>query len=146
MKKIFFAAGIAVIGLSAAFAQDQKKTTPISANQQESTAKSSRVAGARNLNPQKVAEIRTARLNSEVTLTEDQKKKVQEVFLQEAQNNQGRAALREETNKQIKAILTAEQNQKMEAAQAERNQKIQERRAMKAEPVAAPGKAESENK
>lgn len=143
MKKIFFVAGIALIGLGAAFAQDKKQAVPATTTQQESSVKSARTTNARKINPEKIAEIRTTRLNNEVTLTDDQKKKVNAVFLAEAQSNQGRAAMREETGKQLKAILSAEQNKKMEAVQAERNQKMQERRAMKAEPVAAPGKTES---
>jgi len=142
MKKIFFVASIAVVGLSAAFAQDKKAAAPVMQSAQSSSGQLQRADGVRSASPEKVAETRTARLNKEVSLTADQQKKVYDHFLKEAQENKGRAINREESSAALKALLTAEQNQKMDALQAERKQKMQERRAQRSEQKAAPASAQ----
>jgi len=75
MKKIFFVASIAVVGLSAAFAQDKKAAAPVMQSAQSSSGQLQRADGVRSASPEKVAETRTARLNKEVSLTADQQKK-----------------------------------------------------------------------
>lgn len=123
MKKILFAAGISILGLSAVYAQNMQKKA--GAQTQTSNA-SSRSQQTRN--PEQIAEMKTTRLDKEVGMTADQKKKIYDIFLKEAQENQGRAALRQETNTQVKGILTAEQNQKLEARQAERKEMMMQRK------------------
>lgn len=127
MKKVLFAAGITLLGLSAVYAQNlQKKATA----QSETSARTAQPSGRGTQvhTPEQIAEAKTARLDKEVGMTADQKKKVYDILLKDAQQNQGRAALRQETNTQVKSILTPEQNQKLEARQAERKQMMQERR------------------
>ncbi|PSK88023.1 hypothetical protein [Taibaiella chishuiensis] len=123
MKKILFAAGISILGLSAVYAQNMQKKA---AAQTQTSNASSRSQQTRN--PEQIAEMKTARLDKEVGMTADQKKKIYDIFLKEAQENQGRAALRQETNTQVKGILTAEQNQKLEARQAERKEMMMQRK------------------
>jgi opacity protein-like surface antigen len=127
MKKVLFVAGIAVIGFSAAFAQDIKQSTKPTTSSSE--VKQSRVtdgAAMRKADPQTIAQRKTERLNRELSFTEDQKQKVHAVFLKEIQETNGRAALRKETEDQLKAIFTAEQNQKYEAMKESRQQAIME--------------------
>ena len=147
MKKVFFVASIALVGLSAAFAQDKQQSAP-AAQQTKGTSVSrvQRADGIRSVTPEKIAETRTARLNKEVSLTADQQKKAYDLFLKEAQENKGRAMNRQETSTELKAILTAEQNQKMEAVQAERKQKMQERRAQRSEQMVAPATSDKVTK
>src|SRR6218665_600715 len=125
MKKIFFAAGITIIGLSAAFAQEVKQT----ATPQKSTSATglTRVRDNRNASPETAAQRRTDRLDKELSLTDDQKKKVYDVFLQQSKENQGRPVQSEAIDNQLKGILNAEQNQKYEAMKAERKQMMQQR-------------------
>ncbi len=126
MKKILFVAGIAVIGFSAAFAQDIKQSTKTASSSEVKQSRVTEGAGARKADPQTIAQRKTERLNKELSFTEAQKQKVQAVFLKEAQETNGRAALRKETEDQLKAIFTAEQNQKYEAMKESRQQAIME--------------------
>lgn len=127
MKKILFAAGISIIGLSAVYAQSQQKKEAAQAQTSTTTsAQSLRKSAQRS--PEQIAEMKTARLDKEVGMTAEQRKKVYDILLKEAKDNQGRAALRQETNDQVKAVLTPEQNQKLEAGHAERRQMMMQRR------------------
>lgn len=135
MKKILFVAGITVIGLSAAFAQDVKQAqTPAAATQQSGRA------GITRSNPEEMAKVRTSRLNKELTLTDDQQKKVYELFLKESQENQGRSLQRQEIDDQLKAILTPEQNQKYETMKTNRQNMMMKKtgRAASGKTQAAP--------
>jgi protein CpxP len=128
MKKLLFAAGITVLGLTAVFAQD-KKQTPAQVSQAQE--KKPRTASAGRAAPEKIAEIKTNRLDRQVSLNEDQKKKVYDIYLKEAQAAQGRAAQHDETEVQLKTILTADQHQKYETVKAEKKQQLLERRSEK---------------
>ncbi len=127
MKKFLFAAGITLIGLSAVYAQNMQKKAAV---QSETSVKAQPTVrkATQSRSPEQVAEMKTTRLDKEVGMTAEQRKKVYDVLLKEAQQNKGRAALRQETNTEIKSILTPEQNQKLEASQAERKQMMMERR------------------
>lgn len=144
MKKVLFAAGITLLGLSAVYAQNLQKKA---AAQSETSARTAQPSGrgAQTRTPEQIADAKTARLDKEVGMTADQKKKIYDILLKDAQQNQGRAALRQETDTQVKSILTPEQNQKLEARQAERKQMMQERRqsVRQGNLKAAPAKQES---
>ena len=78
------------------------------------------------VDPETIAQKKTERLNRELSLSEEQQKKVHSVLLKDAQENKSRAIQRKETDEQLKAILTAEQNQKYEALKARRKQAMTE--------------------
>lgn len=126
MKKILFAAGISLIGLGAVYAQNQQNKAAAQTQTSNSAAPAARSRQTRS--PEQIADMKAARLDKEVGMTADQKKKAYDIFLKEAQENQGRAALRQETNAQVKSILTAEQNQKLEARQAEQKEVMMQRK------------------
>lgn len=126
MKKILFAAGISLIGLGAVYAQNQQNKAAAQTQTSNSAAPATRSRQMRS--PEQIADMKATRLDKEVGMTADQKKKVYDIFLKEAQENQGRAALRQETNTQVKSILTAEQNQKLQARQAERQEVMMQRK------------------
>ncbi|MFA6056974.1 MAG: hypothetical protein WC756_02155 [Taibaiella sp.] len=124
MKKILFVAGVTIIGLSAAFAQDVKQTP------QAKTTQASPTLRARNVerfSPEVAAQKRTDRLDKELTLNADQKKKVYDLFLKESKEKQGRLVQNQEVDEQLKGIFNKEQNQKYEAMKSERKQMMQER-------------------
>lgn len=138
MKKVFFAAGIILTGLTAAFAQDLKQST----NQQtQRIQQTKQVREMRKVSPEEVAQRKTDRLSRELSLNEDQKKKVHDVLLKEAQDNQGRAAQRQQVNEQLKGIFTAEQNQKYESLKNEKKEMMKQRMEMRSDRKMAPGVA-----
>jgi Spy/CpxP family protein refolding chaperone len=99
MKKLLFAAGLLCFGLSTTtFAQDAKKG---------STPTSSR------LDPKRMAAMRANRLEKELSLTPEQKVKVQDIFSNIIiESKDDRRMVEKETEQKIKAILTPEQVQK----------------------------------
>lgn len=126
MKKVFFAAGITLLGLSAVYAQNMQKKAAVQSETSVNAQHARKSLQARS--PEQIAEQKTVRLDKEVGMNADQKKKVYEILLKEAREHKGRAALRQETNTEIKGILTPEQNQKLEARQSERKQMMMERK------------------
>lgn len=135
MKKILFVAGITLTGLSVAFAQNAKQEQKAQVAQNRAT----QAAGIKP-SPEAVAQRRTDRLDKELSLTAEQKQKVQDLFLKEAKENNGRAIQRKEDEEQLKALFTAEQNQKYESLKAQRKQLMLERRqASKQDLKPAPG-------
>lgn len=126
MKKVLFAAGITLLGLGAVYAQNMQKKAAVQSETSVNAQPARRSVQARS--PEQVAELKTTRLDKEVGMNPEQKKKIYDILLKEAQQNQGRAALRQETNTQVKSVLTPEQNQKLEAKQSERKQMMMERK------------------
>jgi opacity protein-like surface antigen len=124
MKKILFVASITVIGLSAAFAQDVKQAEPVKATRTSSPA---RARVGENVSPEDAAQRRTDRLDKELSLNADQKKKVYDVFLKESKEKQGRLVQNQEVDDQLKSIFNEQQNQKYEAMKMERKQMMQQR-------------------
>ncbi len=125
MKKILFAAGISIIGLSAAFAQQIKQSATNTT--QSGTSTNNVRESRRSVSPEQAAQRRTDRLNEELSLTADQKKKVYDVFLKQSNANQGRLAHDPEVDKQLKSIFNEEQNKKYDALKANRMQMMQQR-------------------
>jgi len=123
MKKAILTIAIAVMGLTAAFAQDSTKRV-------------------RKPMPKMTAEQRaekaTARLEKELSLTADQKTKIYAIELENAKKvdafrsadqadrkekmKEGRATMQAQKAK-IDAVLTAEQKTKLEAVRAEAREK-----------------------
>jgi protein CpxP len=123
MKKILFIAGVTIIGLSAAFAQNVKQVEQVKANR---TAPTARTQDGR-ISPEEAAQKRTDRLDKELTLNADQKKKVYDLFLKESKEKQGRLVHNQELDEQLKGIFNQEQNQKYEAMKSERKQLMEQR-------------------
>lgn len=137
MKKILFVAGITLTGLSVAFAQEMKQDQKVAATRQ------SRSAEVVKRSPESVAQHRVERLDKELSLSAEQKQKLNELFVKDAQAVKGRSVQRKETETQVKAILTPVQVQKYEAVKAERKQVMLQRRQQAGlELKAAPGAAQ----
>ena len=124
MKKILFVAGVTVIGLSAAFAQNVKQAESVKSTRTSSPAQP-RVG--EKITPEAAAQRRTDRLDKELSLSAEQKKKVYDLFLQESKENQGRLVQNQELDEQLKSIFTEEQKQKYETLKAERKQMMEQR-------------------
>lgn len=140
MKKLLFAAGILVVGLGAAYAQS-KVATPQTQQAQKQTERT--VQAERKMDPKVIADRKTERMEKALELTPDQKAKIHAIYLEDAQQAQGRAALRQQTNEQVKAVLTEDQVQKMDAADAARKEKMKSKmQKRKAYQKAAPGEVQ----
>lgn len=124
MKKILFVAGVTIIGLSAAFAQDVKQAEPVKSSR---TSFQARPRVSEKISPEDAAQRRTDRLDKELSLNTDQKKKVYDIFLKESKENQGRLVQNAEVDEQLKTVFNEEQNQKYEALKSERKQMMQQR-------------------
>ncbi|WP_118972755.1 hypothetical protein [Taibaiella koreensis] len=124
MKKILFVAGIALTSLSVAFAQEMKQDQKMAPAKQDRATE----AAAVKRSPERMAQHRVERLDKELTLSADQKQKLNALFVKEATADNGRAIQRKETETQLKAILTPEQNQKYEAVKADRQKMMMQRR------------------
>lgn len=119
MKKLFFAAGILLAGLGVVYAQS-KITAP---TDQQAVKQVDRIDKAeRKTDPKVMADRKTMRLEQTVQLSPEQKEKVHAIYLNEAQQLQGRAVLRKETQESVRKVLTAEQIQKMDMEQAARKE------------------------
>jgi protein CpxP len=125
MKKILFVAGVTVIGLSAAFAQDVKQAESVKATRTSSPARAR--MGEQQASPEDLAKKRTERLDKELSLNADQKKKVYDLFLNESKERQGRLVQNDELDEQLKGIFNEEQRQKYETMKIERKQLMQQR-------------------
>lgn len=124
MKKILFVAGVTVIGLSAAFAQNVKQAESVKSARTSSPGQAR--VGERTA-PEAAAQRRTDRLDKELSLNAEQKKKVYDLFLQESKENQGRLVQNQELDEQLKSIFNEEQKQKYETMKAERKQMMEQR-------------------
>lgn len=124
MKKILFVAGVTIVGLSAAFAQDVKQAEPVKST---GTSMPARARVTDRISPEEAAQKRTDRLDKELSLNADQKKKVYDLFLKDSKENQGRLVHNQELDEQLKSIFNQEQNQKYDAMKAERKQMMQQR-------------------
>jgi periplasmic protein CpxP/Spy len=126
MKKLLFAAGVSIIGLSAAFAQQVKQSAPATTTQTATTNSGPREM-RRTVTPEQAAQRRTDRLSEELSLSADQKKKVYDVFLKQSNENQGRLSHDGQVDNQLKSIFNDEQNKKYDAMKANRMQMMQQR-------------------
>lgn len=124
MKKILFVAGVTIIGLSAAFAQDVKQAESVKSTRTSSPGQAR--VGERTT-PEAAAQRRTDRLDKELSLSAEQKKKVYDLFLNESKENQGRVVQNQELDEQLKSIFNEEQKQKYETMKTERKQMMQQR-------------------
>jgi Spy/CpxP family protein refolding chaperone len=128
MKKLLMIAAIFTMTFAGAFAQ-RGQGGPKGGQQKES------------LTPEQRAERITTKMTEELGLTEDQKKKVYQINLENAQKREvQRAAMEEERkakrtemqaqakaqNEQIEAILTPEQKTKWEEVKKENRKEIRE--------------------
>jgi|GEM_PF-3459600 len=145
MKKVLFFAAIA-FAANTAMAQDAQnaatKQAPVKASVQQAPGVS-RIGGERD--PKKIADMKVSRLDKQVTLTEEQKKKAYDIYLKTASIRPSAEpgakekimTARQEEKESIDNILTAEQKQKMSAILEERKARQAEamqRRAANAKP------------
>ena len=129
MKKLLMIAAIFTLTFAGAFAQ-RGQGGPRGGQQKES------------LTPEQRAEKITTKMTEELGLSEDQKQKIYQINLENAQKREAqRAAMEEERkakrtemqaqnqvqNEQIEAILTPEQKTKWEEVKKENRKEIQER-------------------
>lgn len=113
MKKLLLAAGLLFFGLSGTFAQELRQSaTPQTASR---------------LDPKRMAAIRTNRLEKELSLTAEQKSKVQDIFSQISADPQNRHTAEKEAEQKIKAILTPEQAKKYDDMMAKREEMRKEK-------------------
>lgn len=134
MKKILFVAGITVVGLSAAFAQEVKQA-PQRVTQNTVAPRSAQMM---KVSAEEMAQKRTNRLDQELKLNADQKKKVYDLFLKESNEHRGRVSANGgQMDEHLKGILTAEQNQQYETIKNERQQRMRERVSIKRSGVKA---------
>lgn len=140
MKKLFFAASILIAGLGAVYAQSKVEAV----KPQQSVKQMDRAMKAeRKMDPKMVADRKTDRLEKAVQLSPEQKQKVHAIYLEEAQQVQGRATLRKATNENIRQVLHPEQIQKMDAEQAIRKEhKKAAMESRKSTQKAAPGEVQ----
>lgn len=121
MKKILLSAAVMLFAFGEVGAQSTK-TAP--QNQQPTTVNRSRVQAKkmthRQFDPEKVAKVKVERMDQMVQLSEAQKKATYAIYLKEAQELQGRMALKRETQKEVGAVLTPEQNEKLKQARIDR--------------------------
>ncbi|KAA5536582.1 hypothetical protein F0919_02620 [Taibaiella lutea] len=110
MKKLLFAAGLLCFGLSTTttFAQDVK---------QDGNQKT-----ASRLDPKRVAAMRANRLEKELSLTADQKTKVESILSSVVMTPDNREAVEKETEQKIKAVLTPDQVKKYDDMIAKRQE------------------------
>lgn len=115
MKKLLFAAGLLCFGLSTTtlFAQEIKQ--PTTSSQTKS-----------RLDPKRMAAMKANRLENELSLTADQKAKVEEI-LSSVTMTGDRQIVEKETEQKIRAILTPEQNKKYDEMIAKREEMKKQR-------------------
>ncbi len=125
MKKLILAAGFSVFGFVAAHAQSVQSTTTTP------TPVATRPA-MQNMDPDRMAEMRTTRMDRMVKLTDDQKKQLHHVYLDEAKSNAGkpmdRSRLMQLSDKE-KTILTPDQQKQFQTTVDQKKQAMMQRRA-----------------
>jgi protein CpxP len=131
-KSILIVAAVVLSGISVAIAQEKKEAGQVK--------KAARVTATELKSPEEMAGIKTNRLDKTVTLSNEQRAKVYNIYLQEAKDHQNRAAERAQIQKQLAEVLDADQVKKMEAAAAERRQMAQKRAVERRDQKNAPGK------
>jgi Spy/CpxP family protein refolding chaperone len=109
MKKLLFAAGLLCFGLSTTttFAQDVKQGSNQTASR---------------LDPKRMAAMRANRLEKELSLTPEQKTKVEAILSTVVITPENREAVEKETEQKIKAVLTPEQGKKYDDMIAKRQE------------------------
>jgi protein CpxP len=131
-KSILIVAAVVLSGISVAIAQEKKEAGQVK--------KAARVTATELKSPEEMAGIKTNRLDKTVTLSNEQRAKVYNIYLQEAKDHQNRATERAQIQKQLAEVLDADQVKKMEAAAAERRQMAQKRAVERRDQKNAPGK------
>ncbi|RYZ52317.1 MAG: hypothetical protein EOP49_09720 [Sphingobacteriales bacterium] len=141
MKKILFVAGVSIIGLSAAFAQEVQQAPAKTAKPSaESRLRQSRASAqpTQDISPEANAQRRTDRLEQQLGLSGEQKTKVYELFVKVSKENNGRLVQNESTDTELKKIFNQEQNAKYEAMKAERQQMMQQRTSTRSAELQSP--------
>jgi len=112
MRKLLFAAGLLFFGLSTTFAQEAKQTSS------QSTSR---------LDPKRMAAMRANQLEKQLSLTPEQKIKVEEALSQIMSDNTDRQVAEKQAEVRIRAILTPDQAKKYDDMIAKREEMRKER-------------------
>ncbi|RZJ79287.1 MAG: hypothetical protein EOO47_11260 [Flavobacterium sp.] len=138
MKKIFYTIALVVMGITASYAQTRER------------------AGRDNLTPEQRAEKAATALQQKLSLTADQKQKVQQIELDRIKKNEEwrkadegtmkgkmeeRKAYMKASKDKMDAILTADQKKTLEASRAEMKDKMKDRKGGKGPRGPRPGNA-----
>lgn len=129
MKKILLSAAVIAVCAGSGFAQEktinERPKQEVSANHSRAEMRKARV---QKYTPEKIAAIKTERLNKAISLTDDQKKQVNSIYLGEAKQHKERMARRAATEKKIQSVLTNDQVQKYQTVKKERMVKMKQMR------------------
>lgn len=132
MKKLFLGAGILLFAIGAGSSFAQNKTTDTSSQNAGHSRVETRAERMKNMPPEKIAAIKTARLDKAVGLTAKQKSAVNTIYLSEAQQSKDRQAAHQESEKKIEAVLTKDQLLKLQDFKKERMEKMRTERQERA--------------
>lgn len=146
MKKVLFLAAVA-FAANMAIAQDapkaaNKQLTPVNPSLQQAPGVA-RVGGQRD--PKQIADMKVSRLDKQVTLTEEQKKKAYDIYFKTASmrpsaepgSKEKIVEARQAEKESIENMLTADQKQKLSAIAEERKARqaeMMQKRAANAKP------------
>ncbi|WP_316784375.1 hypothetical protein [Pedobacter frigiditerrae] len=136
MKKILYTIALVVMGITASYAQKRERT------------------GRENQTPEQRAEKAATALQQKLSLTADQKQKVQQIELDRIKKNEEwrkadegtmkgkmeeRKAYMKASKDKMDAILTADQKKTLEASRAEMKDKMKDRKGGKGPRGPRPG-------
>jgi Spy/CpxP family protein refolding chaperone len=143
MKKLLFVAGMFTLGCTATFAQDVKASAPMPASSAKMAVGAPTVSN-RTMDPKAIAQMKSARLERDLSLTPEQTAKVKAIFEAQAPDPAKRMTENVETEKKIKAVLTPDQVTKFDAMRAQREEMMKARkdRAMQQQIQAQPAQAQ----
>lgn len=148
MKKIFYTVALVVMGITASYAQTAERS--------EKTERKGKVerAGRENQTPEQRAEKAATALQQKLSLTADQKQKVQAIELERIKKNEEwrksdegdikgkleeRKAFAKASKDKMDAILTADQKKTLEASRAEMKERMKDRKGGKGPRGPRPG-------
>lgn len=138
MKKILLSAAMLAFVTTGGFAQNTTTSPQTAVNRQATSQRlEARRAQRANMTPEDMAKLKVQRLDKTVSLTADQKKNAEAIYLKEAIAHKERMAQREETEKQINALLDKNQIEKLDAAKKERMVNMRNREIRHSTPVQA---------
>ncbi len=136
MKKILYTVALVVMGVTASYAQKPER------------------AGRENQTPEQRAEKAATAMQQKLSLTADQKQKIQQIELDRIKKNEEwrkaddksivgkmekRKAFNKATQDKIDAILTADQKKTLDASRAEMREKMKDRKGGKGPRGPRPG-------
>lgn len=132
MKKILLGAGVILFAIGAGSSFAQNKTTATTTQNAAHSRVEAKKAAIRNMPPERIAAIKTARLDKAIGLSEQQKVAVKSIYLNEAKQNKDRIAGHQATQKKIESVLNKDQALKLQELKKERMDKMRSQRTERA--------------